>query len=230
VTRSTDPSDPRDRATQRPTWLWRLLHLLCFLYFVPAYRFRAWGVQHVPLTGATLLVANHQSFLDPIVGGLPLSRRRFVALARKTLWDSRCVGWLITRLNAIPVDQNGVDGGGGDLKAMRACLDVLGRGDALVIYPEGARTLTGEVQRFHTGSMLLVKRAKPTVVPVAIEGAFEAWPRLRRFPRPTGRIGVMFGEPIPAEELVKLKPDDALAQLRDRIEQMRQDIARRHGS
>lgn len=199
------------------------MHFLCFVYFVPFYRFRAWGVRRVPLRGPTLLVSNHQSFFDPIIVGLPLSRRRFYALARKTLWDSRWVGWLITRLNAIPVDQETP----GDLKAMRACLDVLKRDQALVIYPEGARTMTGEVQPFQTGTMLLIKRARPMIVPVAIEGAFDAWPRTRKLPRPTGRIGVMYGDPIPADDLLAMKPDAALERLRGEVEAMRQRIAAR---
>lgn len=207
----------------RPDLFWRVLHFFCFAYFLPCYRFRAWGVRRVPRSGPVLLVSNHQSYLDPIAIGLPLSRRRLFALARKTLWDTPWVGWLITRLHAIPVDQENP----GDLKAMRACLDVLGRGEALLIYPEGARTLTGRTEPFQTGTMLLIKRAKPAVVPVAIDGAFQAWPRNRKAPRPTGRIGVMFGEPIPAEELLAMKPDDALRRLRDRVETMRQEVVHR---
>lgn len=217
------PSGAAASSASRPTWFWRVMHFCCFVYFVPFYRFRAWGVRRVPLKGPTLLVSNHQSFLDPIVVGLPLSRRRFHALARKTLWDSRAVGWMITRLNAIPVDQENP----GDLKAMRACLDLLKRDEALVIYPEGARTMTGEVQAFQTGTMLLIKRAKPMVVPVAIEGAFEAWPRVRKLPKPTGRIGIMYGDPIPAEELLAMKPDAALKRLRDEVEAMRQTVGER---
>ena len=208
---------------QLPNLFWRTLHFFCFLYFLPMYRFRWWGVRKVPLTGPVLMVCNHQSFLDPIVVGLPMSRRKFHALARKTLWDNKAVGWVITRLNAFPVDQENP----GDLRAMRACLELLNAGDALLIFAEGARTLTGKTEAFQTGTMLLIKRAKPTVVPVAIEGAYEAWPRRAKHPKPTGRIGIMFGDPIPAEQLLSLKPDAALGLLRDRVESMRLEVAER---
>lgn len=216
-------SDAAPARTQRPSFFWHAMHFLCFVYFLPMYRFRAWGVSRVPMTGPVLLVSNHQSFLDPIIIGLPLSKRRFFALARKTLWDTKWVGWLITKLNAIPVDQENP----GDLKAMRACLDVLNRGEMLMLFPEGARTLTGQTESFATGMMLLIRRARPTVVPVALEGAYEAWPRTRKLPRPTGRIGVMFGEPVPAEELLSLKPEAALELLRQRVESMRLEVAAR---
>lgn len=213
----------RAAASQRPTWFWQVMHLICFVYFVPAYRFRAWGVKHVPMEGPVLLVSNHQSFFDPVINGLPLARRRFSALARKTLFKNRLFAWLIQGLNAIPVDQENP----GDLKAMRQCVDVLKRGQMLLIYPEGARTLTGRTEPFQIGTMLLIKRAKPTVVPVAIEGAYLVWPRARHVPRPTGRIGVMYGEPIAAETLLAMKPDEALTLLQDRVETMRREVAAR---
>lgn len=214
------PESGKD-APSRPTAFWQLMHLLCFLYFLPAYRFRAWGTSRLPMTGPTLLVSNHQSFLDPIVVGLPLARRRMGALARKTLWDNKAVGWLIDRLEAIPVDQENPS----DLKAMRACLEVLSRGEALLIFPEGARTMTGQTQAFQIGTMLLIKRARPTIVPVGIDGAFDVWPRTRKLPRATGRIGVEFGEPISAETLLAMKPDAALNHLRETVESLRLGVA-----
>lgn len=216
-------SRPPSPVTQRPSAFWHFWHLLTFVWFLLCYRFRAYGVHNVPLTGPVLMVSNHQSFLDPIVIGLPLSRRRFFALARKTLWDHKWVGWLITGLNAIPVDQES----GGDLKAMRTCIDVLKRGESLVIYPEGARTLTGQTQAFETGTMLLIKRARPTVVPIALEGPYAIWPRTKKLPRLSGRVAIRYGEPIPAEMLLAMPADQALQLLRDRVETMRVELAER---
>ncbi len=209
-----EPAEPASglRVT-RPTVFWQVMHALCFAYFVPAYRFRAWGAQHVPMTGPTLLVSNHQSYFDPIIVGLPLARRRFYALARKTLWDQKAVGWLITQLGALPVDQENP----GDLKAMRACIDVLKRDQMLLIYPEGARSLSGQVEAFQPGTMLLIKRARPTVVPVGIAGADGVWERGRKLPAATGRLGVSFGEPIPASTLLAMSAQDAVGMLRERV-------------
>ena len=216
-------SSDKPQASLRPTWFWQVMHLVCFLYFVPMYRFRAWGVRHVPLTGPVLLVSNHQSFFDPILVGLPLARRRFYAMARKTLWDHPAVGWLIEQLSAVPVDQ---ENAAGDLRAMRQCVEILRQGQMLLVFPEGSRTLTGETDAFLTGTMLLIKRARPAVVPVALDGAFDAWPRGRKLPRPTGRMGVRFGEPIPAEALLTIPPGQALTLLRDRVESLRLGVAK----
>jgi len=112
------------------------------------------------------------------------------------------------------------------MAAMRRCIEVLNDGQALLIMPEGTRTLDGTTQAFAPGTMLIVKRAKPKVVPVAVEGAYAAWPK-GRGPRLTGRIGVMFGEAIPAEKLIAMGADAALAMLRDEVERMRLEVAER---
>jgi len=215
----------RKRQPGRPLWrvLWfYLLHFPCFVWFALVYRFRAWGVRRIPAAGPVLFVANHQSFFDPIIVGLGAHRRQFFALARSGLFDNRLLGWLIRSLNAIPVEQ-----GSGDTRAMRACVNVLKQGQALLVFPEGARTETGEVQPFETGTMLLVKRARPRVVPVAIDGAFDVWPRHQALPRPTGRIGVMYGEPIAPDELLALESEQARELLRERVERQRQTLADR---
>ncbi len=68
--------------------------------------------------------------------------------------------------------------------------------------------------------MLLIKRAKPAVVPVAIDGAFEAWPKGRALPRARGTIRVMFGQPIPAEGLIAMSGHAAIGHLREKIMEM----------
>lgn len=213
----------RKRQPGAPIWRilwWHFLHLLCFLWFAPMYRYRAWGVRRIPAEGPVLLVSNHQSFFDPILVGLGSHRRQFAAMARSTLFDHPIFAWLIRSLNAIPVVQ-----GESDLKAMRKCVEVLKQGQALLIFPEGERSTTGKTQAFATGTMLLIKRAKPTVMPVALDGAFAVYPRGRKFPRLRGRMAVMYGQPIAAETLLAMQPNEALAYLQQTVEQMRQEVA-----
>jgi 1-acyl-sn-glycerol-3-phosphate acyltransferase len=116
--------------------------------------------------------------------------------------------------------------GEGDKRAMHDCIDVLRAGHALMIFPEGSRTYDGKTQRFNPGTMLLIKRGLPRVVPVAIEGAFDVWPR-GRAPRPTGRMFVQYGRPIDAQTLIDMGRDQALGYLSDRVETMRQELAQR---
>jgi 1-acyl-sn-glycerol-3-phosphate acyltransferase len=207
------------RSIARILW-WHFLHYLCFLWFLTCYRFRGFGQRHIPATGPVLFVSNHQSFLDPIVVGLAAHHRQFYALARSTLFDHPILGWLIRSLNAVPVAR-----GESDTAAMRKCLDVLAEDHALLVFPEGTRSLDGTTGSFGRGIALLIKRSGATVVPVAIEGAFAAWPKGRKLPRGSGRIQVMYGEPIPPSVLQSMKPDAALSLLRDRVESMRLQLA-----
>ena len=199
---------------------WHAMHVLCYLYFIPMYHYRAYGRQNIPHAGAVLLVSNHQSYFDPIIVGLASSHRQFAALARSTLFDAHPVfAWLIRMLNAIPVSQ-----GESDVAAMRKCLTELEKGQALLIFPEGSRTDTGEVQPFETGTMLLIKRAKPLVMPVAIEGAFDVWKRGTK-PKAWGKIAVSYGKPVPAQTLIDMGADQALSHLRDEVDRMREELA-----
>lgn len=201
---------------------WHVMHMLCYLALVPLYRYRAFGQRNIPHTGPVLLVSNHQSYLDPAIVGLGCSHRQFAALARATLFENRPVfTWIIKMLNAIPVTQGVTDVG-----AMRRCIAELNNGQALLIFPEGARTLTGNVEPFETGTMLIIKRAKPLVMPVALDGAYDVWKRGTR-PKLRGRIGVSYGQPIPAERIIQMGADKGLAFLRDEVDKLRRELSQR---
>lgn len=204
---------------------WSGCHLITFVWFMLCYRVRWWGSHHVPDRGTVLLVSNHQSYLDPILVGLGAHKRQFRPLARKTLWDA----WFYRRVvvpifSPIPVDQ---EAGTGDLRAMRGCIDVLKAGHALLLFPEGARTPDGQIHAFQAGLMLVVKRANTPVVPVAVAGAFDAWPRGRKLPRLWGRVACLYGEPIPPEQLTCLTPEAARALLRDAVDTLHAELQRR---
>lgn len=207
------------RPIYRILW-WHLLHFLCFIYFIPFYRYRAWGIHNIPDEGPVLFVSNHQSFLDPIIVGLGAHKRQFYAMARSTLWTNKVLAFLISSLNAVPVER-----GESDIKAMRKCLDVLAAGHGLLIFPEGTRTLDGTTGAFETGTMLLIKRSGATVVPVAIEGAFEVWPKGRKLPHPTGQIRCRYGEPIEAQKLVAMGGKRAIEHLQATVEAMRLELS-----
>ncbi|MFI4862008.1 MAG: lysophospholipid acyltransferase family protein [Phycisphaerales bacterium JB063] len=199
---------------------WHFCHALCVVWFAVCYRFRFFGQHHIPKTGPVLLVSNHQSMLDPIIVGIGSSHRQFYAMARKTLWNNKLLGHMMNTLNAIPVDQDKPDA-----STMKRCIDILKQNHALLIFPEGARTLTGQTEPFEPGLMLIIKRAKPTIIPVALEGAYDAWPRTSKTPKPFGRITCQYGHPIPAEDLLDLPPKQALEHLRQTIESLRLELA-----
>lgn len=216
-------SSPTMTARMSPRqWIWwYMLEIPCYLWITIAYRFRSWGATRIPRRGAVLFVANHQSYLDPILLGVAGHHRPFYAMARASLFKHRFFAWLIGTLRAIPIEQQG-----SDLAAMRRCMDVLRRGATLLVFPEGARTLDGSVAAFSPGTIILIKRTRPIVVPVAIDGAYAAWPRGGRL-RGRGRIGVLYGDPIGPDELLALSPDEALRRLETGVEALRHELGRR---
>lgn len=147
-----------------------------FPAFTFGFSFRRSGWANMPRSGPVLVVANHQSMLDPVLIGTA-SRRYLAFLARSTLFDVPVLGRLIHSLQAVPIDRNvGKDG-------IQAVLDSLGAGRAVLMFPEGERTHTGDVQPLKPGVSLLIKRVTCPIVPVGVAGCFAAWSRFRRWPR-----------------------------------------------
>lgn len=205
--------------------LWyALYHYLTFVWFVVCYRFGSWGAARVPDLGPLLFVANHQSHLDPIIVGLGAHKRQYFALARASLWNSALFRWLTVPLNPVAVEPNTAD-----IKSLKRCIELLQQGQALTVYPEGTRTPDGEVGAFEPGVLLIIKRARPLIVPVGIDGAFDVWPRWRKLPRLSGHIGVTYGPPVPAEAFTSLPNEQALATLRRLVIATREHTRQRLG-
>lgn len=152
--------------------------------------------EHMPDRGPVLIVANHQSFFDPPLVGC-WWRKPMTFIARAGLYTSAPMRWLLRQLNTIPIAEEG-----SDAAAIRAALEALAAGRMVVVFPEGSRTPDGRVQEFKRGVSVLVKRARCPVVPVGLDGAFDAWPRSRKLPQLFGhRFAVAYGRPLTVEQL-----------------------------
>jgi 1-acyl-sn-glycerol-3-phosphate acyltransferase len=183
---------------------------------------RTAGMHHMPLEGPALVVANHQSYLDPPLVGMA-ARRELVYLARKTLFRNQFFAAFIRAYNAVPIDQEGIGKEG-----IRTILDQLERGRAVLVFPEGERTPHGGMLPLKPGIHLLIKRTQSWIVPVGIAGAYDVWPRWRPAPvpaplcQPGARgIAVVIGEPFPSSALAGLPRDKALEELAARIDAAR---------
>lgn len=136
------------------------------------------GAEHIPNTGPFLLIANHQSFLDPIFIQAMI-RRPIYAMAKSTQFTAPLVGWMMRRVCSFPVRRYQVDA-----QAVRIALRHLARGRGVAVYIEGERTWDGRIQQPRLGTARLALRADVPIVPCAISGTYEIWPRWARTPRP----------------------------------------------
>ncbi len=186
------------------------LRRVVWLFWAGGYWVRYSGRENIPPEGAVLVAPNHQSFFDPpLVGaGCP---RRLNYLARKSLFRFSPFGWFIDSLDAIPLDTEGIGFAG-----MKETLRRLRCGEMVLVFPEGGRTRDGEVGPFQPGFTTLALRGRAAILPVAMEGAFDAWPRWRKLPRP-GVVHVHYAEPIAAEEVRRYGEEALIAEVRRRV-------------
>ena len=153
------------------------------------FRFRVVHRDRIPQQGALILAMNHQSYLDPPLVGIA-AKREVYFLARDTLLVSPVLGWLLPRMNVVPVDQEG-----NDRSALKALLRLLKAGHATVVFPEGARTLDGSLQPALPGLGFVIAKTLAPVLPMRIFGAHESLPRGGGGLR-LERITIVVGEPM----------------------------------
>jgi 1-acyl-sn-glycerol-3-phosphate acyltransferase len=187
---------------------------------VPYFRIRYSGVENIPSAGGVLVVSNHQSHLDPpLVGsGCP---RRMNFLARESLFRFPPFGRLIYSVGAIPLDREGVG-----LSGIKESLKRLKHGEVLLVFPEGTRTPDGEIKPFKPGFTTLAVRSKSAIVPVAVEGAYRAWPKRAKFPRPRV-VNVHFGPPILLKEYENLEERALAALVETRVRECQAELRKR---
>lgn len=200
--------------------LYAFLWVFAIFFLSLVYRLRRRHIDRFPAAGPLLIASNHHSHFDPPLISLCTSRRSLTYLARASLFRNRVFGWGIGALGAISIEDNS-----GDIGAIRAVLAALDRGEAVLLFPEGSRTFDGSMQDFKRGISLILKRSKCPVLPVAIEGAYDAFPRQNKLPHLWGkRISVMIGTPIDHDELMANGPQAALKRLATEIDTMRLEL------
>lgn len=187
-----------------------------------AFRIRVYGRQNVPTEGAFILASNHQSYLDPVFCGVGL-KRHLNFVARDSLFRFKPFIWLICSLNAMPIGR-----GRPDVSAMKAIITKLREGQGVCLYPEATRTHDGRIVPFKPGFGLLCRRARATVVPTLIDGAFECWPRHRRI-FSAGAVTVCYGKALPPEQARALTNEQLADYLTHTLRQMQHDCRLRQG-
>jgi long-chain acyl-CoA synthetase len=177
-------------------------------------RRRVDGLQHLDaLSGPVIFAANHQSHMDTpaILLSLPAKWRRRVAVTMgreffdayfaparhglvKRMWIGALYGLAALFFNGIPLPRSGV-GAYGTLKYLG---ELVSNGWSIILYPEGHRTLRGEIMPFQPGVGMMASRLKVPVVPVCLEGVHQVLHQHWRWPR-RGPVRIAFGAPIAIE-------------------------------
>jgi 1-acyl-sn-glycerol-3-phosphate acyltransferase len=168
-----------------------------------------------------VFASNHTSYMDtPIIfAALPF---QFRILAKKQLWDWPFIGWFLRRSGQMPIDtanpQATLSSLGGGVKALRA-------GMPLFVFPEGGRTLEGQLQPFLSGAAYLAIRAQVPLVPIAIGGAYDLLPIHTRHLYPS-KLTLEVGKPIETKGMTVRQIEELTGRLREAIEAMLEQPAR----
>jgi 1-acyl-sn-glycerol-3-phosphate acyltransferase len=204
------------------TW-YAFLRLLAMPFAHLVARLDVVGKENIPRDGPFILVANHQSLLDPILVQV-ICPRPLYTLTKSTQFRGTVWGWLMPRVNAIPTRRYRIDP-----QAVRVVLRRLSQGEAVGVYPEGERSWDTRLQPFRRGTIRLLLKAGVPVVPCWVAGSYDVWPRWSRTIRRRW-VRVEFGQPLnwPAldgrQERNAVLPD-AVEALRSALESLSGDHA-----
>jgi len=223
-----ESTDPEVLALARPgRFAERVLYSAFRLVQIFAYdRFhlRVEGLEKPPLQGSYILSSNHQSYLDPIIMAAflpwPVFRNLF-SVGTSEIFGSGFMRLLARWLRVIVVDPDA-----NLVPAMRAGAFGLQHGRILILYPEGERSIDGTPRIFKKGAAILSIHLQVPIVPVAIEGFFDVWPRGKRFQK-FAPLKIQFGDPIyppPAAESSEAAYEKLTAALKSRIVEMWQKL------
>jgi 1-acyl-sn-glycerol-3-phosphate acyltransferase len=154
----------------------------------------------IPRSGPVILAANHISNADPVIVGswlTPKLGRRIHWLGKKEMFDWPIVGWMARNGGVVPVDR-----GGADVEAFRIAQRVLDAGQVLMVFPEGTRSPTAELQTPKDGLAMLALRTNATIVPIGVSNTDRVWPKGRPIPRLGGHVTMRIGEPFKVGDLL----------------------------
>jgi 1-acyl-sn-glycerol-3-phosphate acyltransferase len=177
------------------------------------------GREHVPATGPYVLAPVHRSNIDTLVVA-GVTERRLRYMGKSSLWKFGWLGKVFSALGAFPVNR-----GSADREALRQCIEVIGRGEPLVIFPEGTRQSGPTVQPLFEGAAYVATRTRVPIVPVGIGGSEAAMPKGSKLLRPV-KVHVIVGEPLhpappgPSGRAPRSAVHDLTEQLSQRLQEL----------
>lgn len=163
------------------------------------FKLKTEGLENIPSRGGCIIAANHVSYLDPPLIGYSMEKRHLCYIARDSLFENLFGGLLLKGLNVHPIKR-----GSADRRALFLGIKLLLEGNGLVLFPEGTRSKTGELQEPKEGIGFIAVRSACPVIPAYVQGSFEAFPRdskrIRFLP-----ITIRYGRPVNLGSLLLMK-------------------------
>jgi len=220
-----EPTDPEVLALKDPQpgfeTLWYPLSRFIQMVVRDLFCLRVSGLERLPEHGPFILSSNHQSYIDPVIMASVLPKNileNLFAVGTSEIFGQgfmrRLARWL--RVMVLDPDANLVP-------AMRAGAFGLKQGRVLILYPEGERSIDGTPRIFKKGAAILSIHMQVPIVPVAIEGFYEAWPRGKKFFQKITPLKMAFGEPIvppPESEASEAAYTELTAEIKTRVAAM----------
>ncbi|HYX69584.1 MAG TPA: AMP-binding protein [Terriglobales bacterium] len=230
----TESSDPEvlevvSRPRRLVPFLWFFGGRFVDIFCRDLFRLRVTGLEKIPADGPFILSPNHQSFLDaPVVmSQLPWQLyKKVFYVGTSEIFGSGLMRRIAHSLRLIPVDPDA-----NLVPAMRAGAYGLKRGQILVLYPEGERSIDGTPKTFKKGAAILATHLKVPILPIALEGFHDAWPRGQGFRR-FAPLRIAIGDPIYPPEKVsdsEAAYEQLTAELRERVVGMWHQLRREMG-
>jgi long-chain acyl-CoA synthetase len=224
-----DPTDPDVLALNDPHpafgIFWYPLTRIIQMISRDLFHLRVSGLEHLPATGPYILSSNHQSYLDPVILASVLPREIMAnafAVGTSEIFGEgfmrRLARWL--RVVVLDPDANLVP-------AMRAGAFGLRHGHVLILYPEGERSIDGSPRIFKKGAAILSIHLQVPIVPIAIEGFYESWPRGKSFVQKLAPLKMTFGDPIyppPESEASEAAYAKLTDEVKARVVAMREEL------
>jgi len=223
-----EPTDPEMltlvRSRPVPELLWFGFSRLVQVFALDRFQLHVTGVERIPRQGPFILSSNHQSYLDPAMLGCvlpwPVFRNTF-SLGTSEIFGSGFMRLLARALRVVVLDPDA-----NLVPAMKAGAFGLRHGRVLILYPEGERTIDGTPKIFKKGAAILSLHLQVPIVPVAIDGFFEAWPRGKSF-QGFKPLKMKIGDPIfppPESQASEEAYMELMAELKSKVVQMWQEL------
>jgi len=186
------------------TFLYQFLHLLFYITGKLLFRYKTFGVEHVPKKGSAILASNHASYLDPAFVGMGIVRT-INYLAKKELFSNSIAGYIFKYIcKAIPVDREQLD-----RDTLKTIYRLLKTDEVILLFPEGTRSYDGDLMEPKLGIGMIAYNTRATVIPVYVNGSYNIMSRNTKYIN-LKPCSVLYGSPLDLEQYYNKKKSKEL--------------------